>query len=51
MNVVTKTLLFSLVLSLMPLVSKVAAPDYPGFNLEAAEDGKKKEKKKNKTPI
>ena len=50
MNVVTKTLLFSLVLSLMPLVSKVAAPDYPGFNLEAAEDGKKKKRKRIKLP-
>ena len=50
MNVLTKTLLFSLVLSLMPLVSKVVAPDYQGFNLEAAEDNKKKKRKRIKLP-
>ena len=50
MNVITKTLLISLVLSLMPLVSKVAAPDYQGFNLEAAEDDKKKKRKRIKLP-
>tara|TARA_B100001013_G_scaffold305686_1_gene208547 strand:+ start:3106 stop:4545 length:1440 start_codon:yes stop_codon:yes gene_type:complete len=50
MNVLTKTLLFSLVLSLIPLVSKVVVPDYEGFNLQAADDSKKKKRKRVKLP-
>ena len=49
-NLISKTLAVGLVLSLMPLVSKVIVPDYQGFNLEAADDSKKKKRKRIKLP-
>jgi len=49
-NLISKTLVVGLVLSLMPLVSKVIVPDYQGFNLEAADDSKKKKRKRIKLP-
>ena len=45
MKIIAKTLAFSLILSLMPIVSHMVAPDYQGFNLEAADDSKKIEKR------
>jgi len=49
-NFLVKTLVISITLSFMPLVSKVVVPDYEGFNLEAAEDSKKKKRKRVKLP-
>ena len=49
-NFISKTLVLGVVLSLMPLVSKVIVPDYHGFNLEAADDSKKKKRKRIKLP-
>ena len=50
MKIIAKTLAFSLILSLMPIVSHMVVPDYQGFNLEAADDSKKKKRKRIKLP-
>ena len=50
MNIITKTIVFSLILSLLPVVSKVVAPEFQGFNLEAADDSQKKKRKRIKLP-
>ena len=45
-NFLVRALVVSVTLSLMPIVSMVVTPDYVGFNLEAADDKKKKSRKR-----
>ena len=49
-NFLVRALVVSVTLSLMPIVSMVVTPDYEGFNLEAADDKKKKSRKRVKLP-
>ena len=49
-NFLVKALAISIILSFMPLISKVVVPDYKGFDLEAAEEKKKKKRKRVKLP-
>tara|TARA_Y100000590_G_scaffold139674_1_gene160013 strand:+ start:31226 stop:32701 length:1476 start_codon:yes stop_codon:yes gene_type:complete len=46
MNFLLKTLVLVLAVSLMPIVTNEVAPEYTGFNLEAADEKKKKKKRK-----
>ena len=47
---ITKLTALILILGLLPLASNIVVPDYDGFNLEAAEDSKKKKRKRVKLP-
>ncbi len=49
-NLLTKVLVVGVVLSLMPTISSVVVPEYEGFNLEAADDKKKRTRKRVKLP-
>ena len=46
MKILIKTLVVTVVISLMPIVISELAPEYDGFNLEAADDTKKKKTRK-----
>ena len=46
MNFLIKAIAIATVISLMPLVTGVVVPEYAGFNLEAADDTKKKKRKR-----
>jgi len=46
MKILIKTLVVTVVISLMPIVISELAPEYDGFNLEAAEETKKKKTRK-----
>ena len=43
MKILIKTLVVTVVISLMPIVISELAPEYDGFNLEAADDKKKEQ--------
>ena len=45
MKILIKTLVVTIVISLMPIVISELAPEYDGFNLEAADTKKKKTRK------
>ena len=46
MNFLIKTFVVTIVISLMPIVISELAPEYDGFNIEAAETKKKKTRKR-----
>ena len=50
MNFLIKTIVIATVISLMPLVTSVVVPEYAGFNIEAADDKKKKKRTRVKLP-
>ena len=50
MNILIKTFVVTIVISLMPIVISELAPEYDGFNIEAAETKKKKTRKRVKLP-
>ena len=50
MKILVKTLVVTVVISLMPVVISELAPEYDGFNLEAADTKKKKTRKRVKLP-
>jgi len=50
MNFLIKAIAIATVISLMPLVTSVVVPEYAGFNLEAADDKKKKKRTRVKLP-
>ena len=50
MNFLIKTIVIVTVISLMPLVTSVVVPEYSGFNIEAADDKKKKKRTRVKLP-
>ena len=50
MNFLIKAIVIATVISLMPLVTSVVVPEYAGFNLEAADDKKKKKRTRVKLP-
>ena len=44
MNFLIKTIVMATVISLMPFVTSVVVPEYAGFNIEAADDKKRRKK-------
>jgi len=50
MNFFIKAIVIATVISLMPLVTSVVVPEYAGFNIEAADDKKKKKRTRVKLP-
>ena len=50
MNFLIKAIVIATVISLMPLVTSVVVPEYAGFNIEAADDKKKKKRTRVKLP-
>jgi len=50
MNILIKTFVVTIVISLMPIVISELVPEYDGFNIEAADTKKKKTRKRVKLP-